>query len=137
MDDYTMAKKDPKFAQELRQWIKKWDDYWRFNREQYYEFMDFVMGDMWKEDESKVFTRYDKIPLTANKLAPLAGWMVGEQQRNTPMLQVVPDENVPQETVEVREALVKNIVFNPASELAYQTAFQAAIVGGFGAFGER
>ncbi len=130
-----MAKKDPKFAQELSQWIKKWDDYWRLNREQYYEFMDFVMGDMWKEDESKVFTRYDKIPLTANKLAPLVGWMIGEQQRNTPMLQVVPDENVPQETVEVREALVKNIVFNPASELAYQTAFQSAVIGGFGAFG--
>jgi len=130
-----MAKKDPKFCQELRQWIKKWDDYWRFNREQYYEFMDFVMGDMWKEDESKVFTRYDKIPLTANKLAPLAGWMVGEQQRNTPMLQVVPDENTPQETVEVREALVKNIAFNPASDLAYQTAFQSEVIGGFGAFG--
>lgn len=130
-----MARKDPKFAQELRQWIKKWDDYWRFNREQYYEFMDFVMGDMWKEDESKVFTRYDKIPLTANKLAPLASWMIGEQQRNTPMLQVVPDENTPQETVEIREALVKNIVFNPSSELAYQTAFQSSIIGGFGAFG--
>ena len=128
-------RKDPQFCNELRQWIKKWDDYWRFNREQYYEFMDFVMGDMWKEDESKVFTRYDKIPLTANKLAPLASWMVGEQQRNTPMLQVVPDENTPQETVEVREALVKNIAFNPASELAYQTAFQSSIVGGFGAFG--
>lgn len=130
-----MARKDAKFAQELRQWIKKWDDYWRFNREQYYEFMDFVMGDMWKEDESKVFSRYDKIPLTANKLAPLVGWMIGEQQRNTPMLQVVPDENVPQETVEVREALVKNIVFDPLSELAYQIAFQSLIIGGFGAFG--
>jgi hypothetical protein len=135
MDDYKMAKKDPKFAQELRQWIKKWDDYWRFNREQYYEFMDFVMGDMWKEDESKVFTRYDKIPLTANKLAPLASWMIGEQQRNTPVLQVVPDENTPQETVEVREALVRNITFQPASELSYQTGFQSSIIGGFGACG--
>lgn len=130
-----MAKKDPKFAQELRQWIKKWDDAWRFNREQYYEFMDFVMGDMWKEDESKVFTRYDKIPLTANKLAPLAGWMIGEQQRNTPQLQVVPDDNTPQETVEIREALVKNSVFNPETEIAYQTSFQSEIIGGFGAFG--
>lgn len=128
-------RKDAKYAQELRQWIKKWDDYWRFNREQYYEFMDFVMGDMWKEDESKVFTRYDKIPLTANKLAPLAGWMIGEQQRNTPMLQVVPDENTPQETVEVREALTKNIIFDPRSELSYQTAFQSEVIGGFGAFG--
>ena len=135
MDEYNMAKKDPKFAQELRQWIKKWDDYWRFNREQYYEFMDFVFGDMWKEDESKVFTRYDKIPLTANKLAPLAAWMIGEQQRNTPVLQVVPDENVPQETVEVREALTRNITYEPGAELGYQTAFQSAIVGGFGAFG--
>lgn len=134
MDEYIMAKKEPRLAQKIRERVKKWDDYWRFNREQYYEFTDFVMGDMWKEDESKVFTRYDKIPLTANKLAPLAFYMVGEQQRNTPALQVCPDENVPLQTVEVREALIKDISFDSHSELAFQLAFQCAIVGGFGAF---
>jgi len=38
-------------AKEIRERIKRWDDYWRQNREVYHEFMAFVMGDMWTEDE--------------------------------------------------------------------------------------
>ena len=129
-----MARKDLKLANKIRQQIKKWDDNWRFNREQFHEYMEFVMGDMWKEDESKVFTRYNKIPLVMNKLAPLAAYMLGEQRQNTPMLQVCPDENTPLEEVEIREALVKHIAFDSDSKLAYQTAFQQAIIGGFGAY---
>lgn len=130
-----MARKDLKLAQKIRDRIKKWDDYWKFNRDQYHEFMDFVMGDMWKEDESKVFTRYNKIPLTFNKLAPLVSYMLGEQRQNTPALQVCPDENTPEETVEVREALVKNIIFDSDAKIAYQGAFQQALIGGYGAYG--
>lgn len=130
-----MAKKAPQFAQKLRDRIKKWDDYWRFNREQYHEWMDFVLGDMWKEDESKVFTRYNKVPLTMNKLAPLSAYLVGEQRQNTPSLQVTPDENVPEETVEIREALIKHITFESEAKLAYQVGFQCGIIGGFGAYG--
>lgn len=129
-----MPRKDPQFAQKLRDRIKKWDDYWRFNRTQFHEWMDFVLGDMWKEDESKVFTRYNKIPLTMNKLAPLAAYLIGEQRQNTPSLQVTPDENVPLEYIEVREALIKNITFDGDSKLAYQVAFQCSTIGGFGAY---
>ncbi len=130
-----MARKEPLLAQKIRQRIKKWDDYWRFNRDQYDEWMDFVMGDMWKDDESKVFTRYNKIPLTVNKLAPLASYLIGEQRQNTPMLQVVPDENTPLEEVEVRESLLKHIAFDSEAKLSYQVAFQCSIIGGFGAYG--
>ena len=127
-------KKDPKLAQAVRDRIKKWDDYWRFNRTQYHEWNDFIFGDMWKEDESKVFTRYNKIPLTFNKLGPLASYMLGEQLQNTPNLQVCPDENVPEETAETHEALVKHIMLDSDARLAYQFAFQSALIGGFGAF---
>src|SRR5437660_321721 len=122
-----MARKDPRLTQKIRDRIKKWDDYWRVNRTQFHEFMDFVMGDMWKEDESKVFTRYNKIPLTFNKLAPLAAYMMGEQRQNTPSLQVCPDEDVPEPTVEAREALVKHIIFDSDAKIAFQHAFQCAI----------
>ncbi len=129
-----MARKDPKLAQKIRDKIKKWDDNWRFNRTQYHEYMDFVMGDMWKEDESKVFTRYNKIPLVMNKLAPLTSYMLGDQRQNTPMLEVSPDENVPEELVEIRKALIKHISFDSDAKVAYQGAFQQAIIGGFGAY---
>jgi len=129
-----MVKQDAKFTQELREFIKKWDDNWRFNTQQYHEFVSFVMGSQWTEDESKLFIDYKKIPLSFNKLAPLINHLLGEQRQNTPNLQVVPDEGVPLETAKVREALVKDISLNSDSKRVYQTAFQQASIGGFGAF---
>lgn len=128
------AKKDLVFTRELRDYIKKWDDDWRFNKDQYHEFTSFVMGSQWTEDESKLFIDYKKIPLSFNKLAPLINHLLGEQRMNTPNLQVVPSESVPTETAAIREALVKDISLNSHAKRVYQTAFQQAAIGGFGVY---
>ncbi len=47
----------------IRDRVDKWEKYWTINRTLYYEWIDFVMGDQWREDESKLFERYNKIPL--------------------------------------------------------------------------
>jgi hypothetical protein len=133
--EYMMARKNPEVTKRIRARIDKWDKYWRINREQWYEWVQFVMGDQWREDESKLFERYNKIPLTFNKLGALANHMLGDQRQNTPMLQIHPDDFVPPQTADTRAALIKNISFNSPSEIAYQTAFQGSIVGGYGAFG--
>ena len=126
--------KDIELAQKIRQRIKKWDDDWRFNKGQYHEFVSFVMGSQWTEDESKLFIDYKKIPLSFNKLAPLINHLLGEQRQNTPNLQVVPDKSVSVETAAVREALVKDISLNSSAKIVYQQAFQQAAIGGFGAY---
>lgn len=129
-----MARKDPEKAQQIRQEIKKWDDLWKVNRDQYHLFTTFTMGEQWTEDESRVFENYKKIPLTMNKLAPLINHLMGEQRQNTPNLQCVPEDAVPEQTAEVREALVKDISLSSHARVVYQTAFQQAAVGGFGAY---
>lgn len=126
--------KNLELTKRIRQRIKRWDDNWRFNKEQYHEFISFVMGSQWTEDESKLFIDYKKIPLTFNKLSPLINHLLGEQRQNTPSLQVVPDDGVPVETAATREALVKEISLNSSSKQVYQEAFQQAAVGGFGAY---
>lgn len=127
-------RKDIELAQKVRQRIKKWDDNWRFNKDQYHEFVSFVMGSQWTEDESRLFIDYKKIPLTFNKLAPLINHLLGEQRQNTPNLQVVPDKGVSTETASVREALIKDISLNSSAKIVYQEAFQQAAIGGFGAY---
>src|SRR6185369_368838 len=127
-------RKDIELAKKVRQRIKKWDDNWRFNKDQYHEFVSFVMGSQWTEDESKLFIDYKKIPLSMNKLAPLINHLLGEQRQNTPNLQVVPDKSVSVETASVREALVKEISLNSNAKAVYQQAFQQAAIGGFGAY---
>lgn len=129
-----MARKDAAKSQKIRTRIKKWDDDWRFNKDQYHEFMSFVMGSQWTEDESKLFIDYKKIPLSFNKLAPLINHLLGEQRQNTPNLQVVPSEGVSVNTAAVREALIKDISLNSQSKIVYQQAFQQAAIGGFGAY---
>lgn len=126
--------KDISLAKKVRDRIKKWDDDWRFNKDQYHEFVSFVMGSQWTEDESKLFIDYKKIPLSFNKLAPLINHLLGEQRMNTPNLQVVPDEGVSAETAQVREALIKDISLNSNAKIVYQEAFQQAAIGGFGAY---
>jgi hypothetical protein len=128
-----MARKNAEFAHTVREQINSWDKRWNVNRKVYHEMTGFIMGEQWREDESKVFTRYNKIPLTMNKLGALLNHLLGDQRQNTPSLQVVPDENVPEQTAEIRAALVKSIVFDSDSRVVFQTAFAQAVVGGFGA----
>lgn len=127
------ARKDPAICSKIRDRVDKWEKYWTINRSLYYEWIDFVMGDQWREDESKLFERYNKIPLMFNKLGVLANHLAGDQIANTPMLQIMPDEHVPEKTAEIRAALIKNITLNSDARNIYQKAFQQAVIGGYSA----
>lgn len=129
-----MPRKDPALCAKIRDRVDKWEKYWTINRTLYYEWIDFIMGDQWREDESKLFERYNKIPLMVNKLGVLMNHLIGDQIQNTPNLQVVPDENVPVQTAEVRAALVKDISLSSDAKTVYQTAFWQSIVGGYSAY---
>ena len=125
------AYKDPVICSKIRDRVDKWDKYWTINRSLYYEWIDFVMGDQWREDESKLFERYNKIPLMFNKLGVLMNHLLGDQMANTPSLQIMPDEQVPVKTAEIRAALIKNITLNSDAKTIYQKAFGQAVVGGY------
>lgn len=129
-----MAHKDPEKCRKIRDRKDKWDKYWAINRSLYYEWIDFVMGDQWREDESKLFERYNKIPLMFNKLGVLMNHLLGDQIQNTPNLQIMPDDDVPVETANTRAALIKNINLNSDTATVFQTAYGQAIVGGYSAF---
>lgn len=129
-----MATRNIEFAAKLQRNIERWRNHWKDNINLYNEYTQFVWGNQWLDEEARVFETYKKIPLTFNKIAPLINHLVGEQRQNTPSLQVTPNENVPEETVEIREALVKDITFDSQSKIVFQTAFQCSATGGFGAF---
>lgn len=129
-----MPRKDPELCRKIRDRVDKWEKYWTINRSLYYEWIDFVMGDQWREDESKLFERYNKIPLMVNKLGVLMNHLLGDQIQNTPNLQIMPDEDVPVPTAQARASLIKNISLNSDAKTIYQGAYGQAIVGGFGSY---
>lgn len=129
-----MAKYTPDLCKRVHDFIKKWDDHWSLNVQQYCEWMDFVLGNQWKDDEARVFFDYKKVPLTFNKLAPLANYLIGMQRQNTPDLEVYPDERVPPQAVNVRQALIKEISLDSNAKVIYQNAYQQALIGGYGCY---
>lgn len=129
-----MAIKKAEKAQDIQYKIEQWDNYWKDNVDTYNEFTQFVLGNQWLDDEARVFETYKKIPLTFNKIAPLINHLLGEQRQNTPSLEVVPEKDAPEQAVEVRKALVNDIALSSESRIVYQTAFQCATIGGYGAF---
>jgi hypothetical protein len=129
-----MAKKAEKIAHEARIACEKWREYFKFNIDQYHMMHTFVLGQQWTDDEEDMLKTFKKVPMVANKLATMANQLIGEQQQNTPQLQVVPLSNCDQEVAHLRELIVKDIMFSNEATTVYQVAAGQAFIGGFGAF---
>ena len=129
-----MAKKAEAQAKTARNKAEQWFSYFSENINQYHYVTSFIMGHQWDHDEETMLKTYRKIPLVVNKLATLANSVLGEQMQNTPQLQVVPLDNCDAQTAEIREALVKELIFSSGAKTAYQEAAKQSLLGGFGAY---
>lgn len=130
-----MAKLNEKMAKSARIACEKWRGEFKQNIDQYHEMHTFVLGQQWTQDEEDdMIKTFRKTPLTANKLATMSNSLLGEQQQNTPQLQVVPMTNCDEEVAHLRELIVKDIVFSSNATTVYQVAAAQAAIGGFGAF---
>ncbi len=129
-----MARKAEKLAQRARIACEKWREHFKFNIDQYHAMHSFVLGQQWSDDEEDMLKTFRKVPLVSNKLATMANSLMGEQQQNTPQLQVVPMDNCDEETAHLRELITKDIMFSSHATVAYQVAAAQACIGGFAAF---
>lgn len=130
-----MVKKAEKIAHEARVACEKWREYFKFNIDQYHEMHTFVLGQQWTdEEEDDMIKTFRKVPMVANKLGAMANALLGEQQQNTPQLQVVPMTNCDEKTAHLREIIVKDIMFSTDATITYQVAAGQAAIGGYSAY---
>ncbi len=130
-----MARYNEKIAKQARIACEKWRGYFKQNIDQYHEMHTFVLGQQWTDDEQDDMVKtFRKVPLVANKLGTMSNSLLGEQQQNTPQLQVVPMTNCDQEVAQTRELITKDIMFSNNTATVYQVAAGQAAIGGFGAF---
>lgn len=130
-----MAKLNEKVARQARIACEKWREYFKVNIDLYHLMHTFVLGQQWtQEEEDDMIKTFRKVPLTANKLGTMSNSLLGEQQQNTPQLQVVPMTGCDEETAHLREIMTKDIMFSSGATTAYQVAASQAAIGGFGAF---
>jgi hypothetical protein len=130
-----MAKFNKNVAKQARIACEKWRGYFRHNIDQYHEMHTFVLGQQWSDDEEDdMIKTFRKVPLSSNKLATMSNSLLGEQQQNTPQLQVVPMTNCDEEVAHLRELITKDIMFSNQTATVYQVSAGQAAIGGFGAF---
>jgi hypothetical protein len=130
-----MAKFNEKVARQARIACEKWRGYFKQNIDEYHIMHTFVLGQQWTADEEDDMVKtFRKVPLVSNKLATMSNSLLGEQQQNTPQLQVVPMTNCDDEVAHIRELITKDIMFSNNTATVYQVAAGQAAIGGFGAF---
>lgn len=130
-----MAKQNEKIAREARIAYEKFYASFKQNIDNYHLMHGFVLGPQWTdEEEDDMIKTYRKVPLTSNKLGTMANSLLGEQQQNTPQLQVVPMTGCDEKVASLREVITKDIMFSTSAAIAYQVAASQAAIGGYGAF---
>lgn len=130
-----MAKFNEKVAKQARIACEKWRGWFRHNIDEYHLMHTFVLGQQWTADEEDDMVKtFRKTPMTSNKLGTMSNSLLGEQQQNTPQLQVVPMSNCDESVAHVRELITKDIMFSTNTSVVYQVAASQAAIGGFGAF---
>ena len=129
-----MAKKADKVAQQARIAVEKWREHFKWNIDLYHQMHTFILGRQWDDDEEDMLLQNNKKPLQFNKLATLINTLLGEQQQNTPQLEVVPLSDCDEETAQIRQVIVKDTMLSTDAKRAYQVAAKQSFVGGFGAF---
>lgn len=130
-----MVKKAEKIAHEARLACEKWREGFKYNIDQYHEMHTFVLGQQWSdEEEDDMIKTFRKVPMVANKLGAMANSLLGEQQQNTPQLQVVPMSNCDERTAHLRELIVKDVMFSTDATITYQVAAGQAAIGGYSAY---
>lgn len=131
-----MVKRAVKKVKQVRNQIEKWRAYFQQNIRNYHYMNSFVLGKQWTDDEAgEMLKTFRKVALASNKLGTMANTLMGEQQQNTPQLEVVPLTQCSEQTAFLREIIVKDLVLSSDSKTVYQVAAGQAFIGGFSAFG--
>jgi hypothetical protein len=128
-----MARYAEKKAKKAYSACDRWKKYMHESFKLYDEQMEFVLGEQWDKNASDLLMSYQKTPMTANKLASIALHLLGEQQRNTANIEVIPGKGVTASAANLREALVKDISFESHAKAQYQMAFKQLLIGGISA----
>lgn len=90
-------------------------------------------GEQWPADIMAQRVREGRPCLTINKLPVFIRQVVNDSRQNKPAVKVHPaDSKADPETAEVISGLIRNIEYTSNADVAYDTAIECAVTGGFG-----
>lgn len=93
------------------------------------------LGDQWPDHIAKQRKEESRPVLTINRMPSFIRQVVNEARQNKPSITVHPvDNGADEETADVINGLVRSIERNSSADIAYDTAIDHAVSGGFGFF---
>jgi hypothetical protein len=126
--------RDSEIFDEVSKNINAWYEAYSINLENFRLDQNFLFVSQWDSRDYSEFNRLQKPMMTFNKIYDFFKKVVGEQRQNTPDLQVrCMDGDTSQDAIELRADIIRSISYNSKSNIVYQTAFENALAGGFGA----
>ncbi len=91
------------------------------------------LGEQWPENIRQQREREFRPCLTINKMPAFIRQVVNDARQNKPQIKVHPvDSNADPKTAEVINGLIRNIEYTSNADVAYDTAIEASVSGGFG-----
>lgn len=99
------------------------------------EDLEFRAGHQWPS-ELKQERDLDARPcLTINRIPQFIRQITNDQRQNRPSIKVFPiDDKADVDTAKILQGLVRHIEYNSNADVAYDTAFEGAVIKGFGYF---
>lgn len=106
------------------------------NRKAYEDDIDFaLLENQWPQQVMRDRELEGRPCLTVNLLAPMIRQVVNDARQNKPGIIVHPaDDQADPETAEILNGIIRNIEQSSNAEVAYDTALECAVAGGFGYF---
>jgi hypothetical protein len=126
--------KPSKKLEKINAKIDAWYEYYQDNISNYHENVAFNEGEQWDGDTVAFYTENGKVMMRHNLLKKFITQIVGEQLSVTPEMQIVVDKDeANQESINLRNDILRTIQIKNHAKECYQTAFECALKGGFGA----
>lgn len=125
---------DDDILQDSRESFSRKVDHENENRKTALEDIEFSRkGDQWPADIRKQRDTEGRPCLTINKLPAFIRQVVNDARQNKPAIKVHPvDDNGDTETAGIIDGIIRNIEYTSHADIAYDTAVEQAVGGGFG-----
>lgn len=125
-DDDILAEAREKFGRAM--------DAENHNRETFLEDIRFAkLGEQWPDEIETMRRKQSRPCLTINKMPTFIRQVVNDSRQNKPSIKVRPvDSGADRDTADVINGLIRNIEYTSNADVAYDTAIESAVAGGFG-----
>lgn len=106
------------------------------NRKQWLDDMKFArLGEQWPDGVKRQRELDGRPCLTINRMPAMIRSVANDARQNKPAIKVHPvDSGATRETAEILNGLIRNIEYTSSADIAYDTALDHALTGGFGYF---